>query len=199
MTLVALIRHGPTAWNEQRRTQGHRDIPLSEKGRAEVSRWRVPKTLEGVRVVASPLSRATETALLLFGRAPEIEPRLIEMNWSAWEGRTLAELRVEHGSAFTANEARGLDFRPAGGESPREVRRRIAPWLAEVARAGEPVAAVTHLGVIRALTSLALDWDMTGEPPVKLRRAAAHGFAVAPDGLVTVERLNLPLDEGPAP
>ncbi|MCH8181759.1 MAG: histidine phosphatase family protein [Proteobacteria bacterium] len=193
MTLVALIRHGPTAWNEQRRTQGHRDIPLSEKGRAEVSRWRVPKMLEGVRVVASPLSRATETALLLFGRAPEIEPRLIEMNWSAWEGRTLAELRVEHGSAFTANEARGLDFRPAGGESPREVRHRIAPWLAEVARAGEPVAAVTHLGVIRALTSLALDWDMTGEPPCTFERSAAHLFTLDADGHPSVKELNLPL------
>ena len=194
MTLVALIRHGTTAWNEQRRTQGHRDIPLSEKGRAEVSRGRVPKTLEGVRVVASPLSRATETALLLFGRAPEIEPRLIEMNWSAWEGRTLAELRVEHGSAFTANEARGLDFRPAGGESPREVRRRIAPWLAEVARAGEPVAAVTHLGVIRALTSLARDWDMTGEPPCTFERSAAHLFTLDADGRPCAVEMNVSLN-----
>ena len=194
MTLVALIRHGPTAWNEQRRTQGHRDIPLSETGRAEVSRWRVPKVLEGARVVASPLSRATETASVLFGRAPEIEPRLIEMDWSEWEGRTLSELRVELGSAFTANEARGLDFRPAGGESPREVRTRIAPWLAEVARAGEPVAAVTHLGVIRAMTSLALDWDMTGEPPCEFGRSAAHLFTLGADGHPCVEELNVSLN-----
>lgn len=194
MTLVALIRHGPTAWNEQRRTQGHRDIPLSETGRAEVSRWRIPKMLEGARVVASPLSRASETAFILFGRAPEIEPRLIEMNWSEWEDRTLAELRVELGAAFTANEARGLDFRPAGGESPREVRRRIAPWLADVARAGEPVAAVTHLGVIRAMISLALGWDMTGEPPCTFGRSAAHLFTLGADGHPCVKELNLPLD-----
>lgn len=194
MTLVALIRHGPTAWNEQRRTQGHQDIPLSEAGREEVSRWRIPKVLEGVRVVASPLSRATETATLLFGRAPEIEPRLIEMDWSEWEGRTLAELRVELGSAFTTNEARGLDFRPAGGESPRDVRRRIAPWLTEVARAGEPVAAVTHLGVIRAMTSLALDWDMTGELPSKFARNAAHLFTLDAEGHPGVRELNVLLN-----
>ncbi len=121
MTIVALIRHGPTAWNEQRRTQGHRDIPLSEAGRAEVSRWQIPEMLEDARLVTSPLSRASETALLLFGRAAEVEPRLIEMNWSEWEGRTLAGLRAEFGAAFAANEARGLDFRPAGGESPRAV------------------------------------------------------------------------------
>ena len=194
MTLVALIRHGPTVWNEQRRTQGHRDIPLSAAGRAEVSRWRIPKVLKGARAVASPLSRASETAFILFGRAPEIEPRLIEMDWSAWEGRTLAELRVELGSAFTANEARGLDFRPAGGESPREVRHRLTPWLAEVARAGEPVAAVTHLGVIRAVTSLALDWDMTGELPCKFAREAAHLFALDADGHPRVKELNVSLN-----
>lgn len=198
MTLVALIRHGPTSWNEQRRTQGHRDIPLSKTGRAEVSHWRVPKIIEGARVVASPLSRATETASLLFGRAPEIEPRLIEMDWAEWEGRTLAELRLELGPDFSANEARGLDFRPVGGESPREVRHRITPWLAEVARAGEPLAAVTHLGVIRAMASLALDWDMTGEPPCKFDRSAAHLFTLESDGFPLVREFNVSLKAVPA-
>jgi len=193
VTFVALIRHGPTAWNEQRRTQGHRDIPLSEAGRAEVSRWQIPEILEDARVVTSPLSRASETALLLFGRTAEVEPRLIEMDWSEWEGRTLAGLREELGAAFTDNEARGLDFRPAGGESPRDVRRRVLPWLAEVARAGEPVAAVTHRGVIRAVASLALDWDMTGKAPTKFARDAAHVFTLGTDGHPSVKELNLSL------
>ena len=29
---VALLRHGPTAWNALGRIQGHTDIPLSEEG-----------------------------------------------------------------------------------------------------------------------------------------------------------------------
>lgn len=194
MTLLALIRHGVTSWNEQHRAQGHADIPLNEMGRAEVSRWQVPKVLERARVVTSPLSRATETASLLFGGTPEVEPRLIEMSWSEWEGRTLAELRAEFGAAFTDNEARGLDFRPAGGESPREVQRRLAPWLAEVSRAGEPVAAITHRGVIRAMTSLALGWDMTGQPPCKFERSAAHLFTLDADGHPSVKEFNVPLN-----
>lgn len=196
MTFVALIRHGPTAWNEQRRTQGHRDIPLNEEGRAEVSRWQIPEMLEDARVVTSPLSRAAETARLLFGRTAEVEPRLIEMDWSEWEGRTLAGLREEFGAAFAANEARGLDFRPAGGESPRDVRLRVLPWLAEVARAGEPVSAVTHRGVIRAVASLALDWDMTGKAPTKFARDAAHVFTLRDDGHPSVKELNLSLSAG---
>jgi probable phosphoglycerate mutase len=37
-----------------------------------------------------------ETARLL-GLEPEPEPRLIEMDWGAWEGRSLAALRAELG------------------------------------------------------------------------------------------------------
>jgi probable phosphoglycerate mutase len=87
------------------------------------------------------------------------------MDWGAWEGRTLADLRAEAPAAMAANEARGLDFRPQGGESPREVRARLEPLLAEFQ--GD-VICVTHKGVIRAALSLATGWDMTSKPPVRL-------------------------------
>ena len=179
--------------------QGRVDESLSDAGRAAVRGWRLPPELHDADWVSSPLGRARETAILLGAREPAIEPLIIEMDWGRWEGRRLDELRRELGQAMADNEARGLDFRPPGGESPRDVQARVAPWLAALGKRRRPTLAVTHKGVIRAIFALALGWDMTGEPPVKLRRAAAHGFAVAPDGLVTVERLNLPLDEGPAP
>ena len=59
-----------------------------------------------------------------------VEPALIETDWGHWEGRTLAELRQRHGGEMAALEARGLDFRPPGGESPRDVQARLASWLA---------------------------------------------------------------------
>ena len=43
MVEIALIRHGPTEWNEQRRLQGQSDIPLSAKGRERVKNWKIPK------------------------------------------------------------------------------------------------------------------------------------------------------------
>ena len=45
----------------------------------------------------------------------------------------LADLRAELGPAMAENEARGLDFRPPGGESPREVQARLKPFLADLA------------------------------------------------------------------
>lgn len=195
MTLLAILRHGPTEWNAARRIQGHVDMPLSEAGRETVAFWRLPAGLDRYRWVSSPLCRATETAALLLGAPVPMDDRLREMAWGAWEGRSLAELRAEGGEAMAANEARGLDFRPPGGESPRDLQCRLRPWLAEVVRAGHPVGAVTHRGVIRAIYALASGWDMTGKPPTRLDSGCLHLFRLDADGLPRVERLNLPLME----
>jgi len=163
---IALVRHGRTAWNDEGRMQGRADIPLSPAGRAEVLRWRVPNAWREARWLSSPLARATETAALLTDRPAAIEPRLIEMDWGAWEGRTLADLRAEMPEAMAANEARGLDFRPPCGESPREVRARLESLFADLT--DELVVCVTHKGVIRAALSLTTGWDMLAKPPLRL-------------------------------
>ncbi len=193
MTRLALIRHAATAWTEENRIQGRTDVPLSPRGRAAAARWRPPAELSGAEWVSSPLRRARETARLMGATDIALEPRLIEMSWGRWEGRRLAALRRELGAAMAENEARGLDFRPDGGDSPRDVQARLAPWLAEVAGRPRAVAAVTHKGVIRAVLALATGWDMTGKPPARLAWDCAHLFALGPGGSPAVERLNVPL------
>ena len=134
MTPLLLIRHGATAWNESGRIQGRADIGALGRGpRRRSRRWRLPAALAQARWLTSPLRRARETAALLTDRPVALEPRLIEMDWGAWEGRALAELRAAGACAMAANEALGLDFRPPGGESPREVARAAAALLAELA------------------------------------------------------------------
>lgn len=193
---LALLRHGPTDWNAERRLQGRADIPLSAAGRAAVAGRRIPAGLAGFRWLTSPLLRARETAGLL-GVAAEVEPALIEMDYGAWEGRTLAALRAGDAAGVAANEARGLDFQPPGGESPRDVQARLAALAGRLLPAGVDIAAVTHKGVIRAALALATGWDMTGKPPVRLDWAAAHLFLLAAGGRWTLERPNLPLAECP--
>jgi probable phosphoglycerate mutase len=196
VTLLALVRHGPTPWSAARRLQGRADPGLDAAGRAEVARWRLPDELAGLRWWTSPLTRARETAALLGLRAA-VAPLLIEMDWGAWEGRTLAELRASDPAAMAAREAAGLDLRPPGGESPREVQERLRRFLAVVAASEAPTGAVTHKGVIRAVLALATDWDMTGKPPVRLRWDAAHLFRLGHDGRPSVERLNVGLRGAP--
>ena len=195
MTALVLIRHGETDWNRQHLVQGSTDIPLSDDGRAEVRRWRIPAAFDGFDWLTSPLVRARETAEILFGGPVPADGRLREMDWAAWEGRTLDDLRAELGNLMTAWEARGLDFRAPGGESPREVQDRVLPLLAERARAKTPTVAVCHRGVIRAIYALAISWDMTSKAPRRLADGCAQVFTLAEDGMPHVETLDVPLTE----
>ena len=43
MTPLIILRHGPTAWNAEKRIQGRSDIPLSENGRKVVGGWRLKR------------------------------------------------------------------------------------------------------------------------------------------------------------
>lgn len=193
MSRLLLIRHGATAWNEAGRIQGRSDTPLSPGGRAAVAAWTLPPDAAQARWLSSPLARARETAEILRGAAVPQEPRLIETDWGQWEGKSLAALRAGLGEAMAENEARGLDFRPPDGESPRDVQQRVRPLLAALAESGGTTVAVTHKGVIRAVYALASGWDMRGKPPVKLRDGCLHAFALAPGGEPRVEAVNVPL------
>jgi len=188
MTLVALLRHADTAWSAEGRIQGRSDPPLSDAGRAALAAVRLPAACRGMKAVTSPLVRCVETAALLgFPRAAQ-EPLIAEMSWGSWEGRRLDALRAELGATMVENEARGLDFRPEGGESPREVLARVSQWLRSVA---EPTLAITHRGVIRVVLAAATGWDMLGKPPAKLDWRAFHLFRLDAQGAPRVERLNL--------
>lgn len=186
--MLALLRHGDTPWSAEGRIQGRSDVPLSDAGRAAVRAMALPPQCSGMRIVSSPLARCVETAALLGAPQARREPRLAEMSWGAWEGRRLAELRAELGRAMEENEARGWDFRPERGESPREVLERVRGWLAAL---DEPTLAVTHRGVIRVVFAAATGWDMRGRAPAKLDWSAVHFFRVGPGGAAGVERLNV--------
>jgi broad specificity phosphatase PhoE len=191
MTFLVLLRHGATEWNATGRMQGRRDEPLCAAGRAALAALRLPPELTGYAWLTSPLRRAVETALCLSIADARAEPRLIEMDWGDWEGHSLSELRALPNGVMARAEAAGLDFRPPGGESPRDVQHRIAPLLAEIARGDRPVAAITHKGVIRAVFAAATGWDMHGKPPSKLDWRAIHLFRLDESGRPAPLHLNL--------
>jgi broad specificity phosphatase PhoE len=170
MTRLALLRHADTAWSVEGRIQGRRDVPILERAAIPV-----PEACRGMRIVTSPLLRCVQTAALLGVPDAPREPRIAEMDWGQWEGERLADLRERLGDEMAQNEARGLDFTPPGGESPRMVLHRVRQWLLEVS---VPTLAITHRGVIRVLLASATGWDMRGKPPVKLDWRAVHFFDV---------------------
>ena len=133
MILLAFLRHGITAWNREGRIQGRTDIPLDPEGRDRLARLTLPPDWRDATLHASPLSRAIETARILGNNHPvHTDPRLIEMDWGAWEGRRGHDLRADPASGYRDLEHWGWDFRPPGGESPADVRERLTGWLKEL-------------------------------------------------------------------
>jgi broad specificity phosphatase PhoE len=186
MTRLALIRHGITDWNLEKRIQGRIDQPLNESGRRQMQKLNLPPEYRDDHCYCSPLKRALETAELL-GLDYRVVPALIEMHWGDWEGEVLKPLRKQLGDEMRDNERRGLDFCPPGGESPRQVQARLQPWLLDLAASDENAVAVVHKGIIRCVYALACNWDMCGESPVDFAWDAIHQFELDDSGKLLIQ------------
>ncbi len=167
MTRLALIRHGHTAWNRAGRIQGRTDIPLDDAARDQLAALQLPEPWNKAALVSSPLSRAVETAELISGTTPVPVPSLIEMDWGAWEGKEGATLLAEPGSGYRHIEDWGWSYRPPGGESPGDLRARLAPWANALQT---DTVAVCHIGIMRVLLAMATGWDFSGEAPFRVKR-----------------------------
>ncbi|WP_417833718.1 histidine phosphatase family protein [Thalassospira xiamenensis] len=189
----ALLRHGVTAWNAERRIQGQSDIPLLPETVDEYRGLQLPQKWCVVPWRVSPLIRTIQTAdaLAIDGVSPD--EHWIEMNWGDWEGKKLSDLRRQLGPRMQENEDRGWDFRPEGGESPREVLSRVEAALAGH-RDGD-FGVVTHKGVIRAVYAAASGWDMLGKIPARLDWKSIHVFSWSSDDGLGVVDLNCRLLE----
>lgn len=134
---------------------GQTDLGLAECPDAVAARLR-PMLPERHVLYSSPLSRARLLAEAL-GEVRS-DPRLMEIHFGEWEGRSYEDIGQV---ALDAWVAAPLDFAPPGGESPRRMAERVHAFLAEL-QAERPEAAVivAHGGPLRAIAGRLL-----GLPP----------------------------------
>ena len=190
---LALIRHGPTEWNAQKRVQGRIDMPLSAEGQAKMARLLPPEGFEAARPFCSPQMRALETAALLGLEHPTLDARLAEQNWGRWEGLTREEMLARDGEDAFARAGRGLSFRPPGGESTGELQARVQSFFADAAKLPQDAVAVTHMGVLRSAYALATGWDMSTPMPGELDLSAALVLSLDAGGTPKIAELNAAL------
>ncbi len=152
---VDLIRHGEPVGG--RRYRGWQDDPLSEKG------WRqMEQAVAGEppwqHIVTSPLSRCRDFALTLAERqgiAVSEEPRLREIGFGSWEGRSAAELQAEDPHCLQRFYHDPIAHRPPGAESLADFMARVvAAWEEVLAvHRGQRLLIVAHAGVMRAVVA----------------------------------------------
>jgi alpha-ribazole phosphatase len=153
MTLIDLVRHGET--ETPGRLIGRTDPPLSDAGWRQIERQAAGRSWDVI--VASPRRRAHAAATRL-AAARGIEVRVdddwAELDFGAWDGRVLAELRAEPATSaalaafYAAADAAG----PPGGETWSDLKERVARAIDRVLVLPPTATAlvVTHAGPMRA-------------------------------------------------
>ena len=162
-----LVRHGETDWNASGLAQGHRDqARLTPRGIRQA--WAVVGQLCDrpiCALYASDLHRAMETVAPLAAvlrLAVTRDTRLRERCLGTLEGTDAAAISPVV-SGLRANHVVDPDAAPPGGESIRDLYRRVAgfaddlaagrlPGLGGATQAGD-VAVVAHGGTLRVLNA----------------------------------------------
>lgn len=157
-TVLALLRHGKTLWNEEKRIQGRHNSVLSPDGIAQVHKWGKFLGQYSIdRIISSDLDRVKETVAIvqeyLHDVPAEYTSVLREQSWGDWEGMTFPELHKHHEEDLNRQIQSGWEFCPPGGESRREVLERTLPFLQSIMARfpGERILVVSHEGIIKSI------------------------------------------------
>lgn len=187
--LLYLVRHGETDWNACGRWQGHTDVGLNSRGRAQA--LRAAEAMRGVAIagiVSSDLARARETALIVAEALSlpllYVDVALRERSFGCFEGLTREECEQQYPEAW----GRWLAERrpPPGGEDQATLAKRVTTALVHVAQHvacdGTAALVVSHAAAIRAFVA-----TVTGilPPPVangEVWRASWDGRAFVVHG-----------------
>jgi probable phosphoglycerate mutase len=173
LTTFALVRHGQTDWNAERRLQGSTDIPLNEVGRGQArDAAAVLSPYEWDAIVSSPLSRAAETAdliaeglgLTVSRRVPELTERSFGPAEGMQAGPELEALRIPGG------------FK--GAESEDEAASRGLAALEALAGefSGQRLLVVTHGTLLRVSLSRAIGETLPSVDNAALNLAHHHAI-----------------------
>jgi len=161
-----LVRHGQTDWNREGRYQGQADPPLNAEGLMEAGH--AAHALVGLplaAVVSSDLQRAVQTAEVIARRMNlpvRVDSRLREVDLGEWEGIVFTDIQERYPEKIEARKREPLEFRPPGGESLREVARRVWQAADELAvkYPGKEVVVVSHGLALAALLARAHGEDL---------------------------------------
>lgn len=155
-TKLYLIRHGETEQNKTGVLMGSTDTPLNDHGRLQAASLRERiNALEVDSIFASPLSRAVETATLVFGEQARIvtDTSLQEYHFGEWEGMHFSDISKQYPEVWRMWLTDWEQTRIPGAEPFAAFKVRVISMVEEIVRnhPGQRVAVVSHGGCIRSI------------------------------------------------
>ena len=134
MAVFLLVRHGENDMVGKKLAGRLPGVHLNEHGRAQARRLAAGLADAPIKAIyASPLARAVETAeptARLFDLPVQTLPALLEIDFGAWQGKSLAVLK--RGRFWKIVQGSPKDFRFPEGESFAEVQKRAVGALQEL-------------------------------------------------------------------
>ncbi len=166
MGKIYLVRHGETKANVAGNVLcGWTDVELTERGERQAEA--LAKRLSGEGIIAvysSDLKRAVRTASLIAdacGAILYIEPKLREINYGDWEGRSYNEIESaseEWREMLNRRRTDAMRFRAPNGESFAEFVRRVTEAFDRISERhqNQSIAVVAHKMTNRVILCYAL-------------------------------------------
>ena len=141
--IIYLFRHGETEWNTEGRRQGHKNSPLTFRGKLQAKNnarclQQNSCLIEPPIVYSSPLGRAKDTAIIIANElgistnSIIFDDRLMESSFGKWEGLTDYEVAARYPDSWKARTVDRWNTRPPFGESYADVNSRVGEWYNEV-------------------------------------------------------------------
>lgn len=187
-TNIILIRHGETAWNAERRLQGHIDIALNDEGLRQAAATAEALASERIDlIVSSDLQRAAATADAVArtrGMVAQRDPLLRERCFGGFEGLLYAEIEQRFPLEFAAWQAREIDApMPSGARVAETFRQFYQRAVAAIVRwgdacPGQTLALVAHGGVLECAYRAALGLSLETPRDFPVLNASINRFSV---------------------
>jgi len=187
-----LVRHGETVWNRDGRIQGHRHVPLTERGGAQVRQTRERLAGEDLAVIySSDAGHAIATAQeVAEGRDARVQTdaRLREFAYGEWEGLTMPEAEAHSPEIFAARiRRRNTAIAAPGGETTAELLARVGEfcrWARKRHSPDDNIAVVGHGGSLRAVVVSLLGLDQEHFWRLRLSHGSLSAVTVLADTCV---------------
>ena len=196
MLNVYLLRHGQTQWNaDGNRYCGRTDIPLTDTGirQAQFVREQV-RDLRFDALYASPLQRAYRTAQIAGGEQKVIaDPRLIEVDFGNWEGKTREAFVKENAPVWDAWNHDPAVSRAGGlGETAMDVIRRVDEFFEDALKKHGPanILVVGHNGVNRLYLAYKLGMHLRHYRRIVQENSSVTLFSLDATGELSLKLLN---------
>ena len=159
-TKVFAVRHGETDWNIKKCVQGRADRPLTKKGESDALKLAKDFKEKNIDLIfSSQLKRSRKTAEIIgkvLGKEIQSTNALNERDFGSLTGKTWEEIGEIDPKLSELDRKQQFNYRPFGGESVEDVRKRIDEFLEflEKKYPGKNILLITHGGIIRLLKHL---------------------------------------------